>query len=543
VTALTQLMLALPRMAVLTIMRGSIVLSLVVVLQACRSPSPSTPPPTPVLSAVLVAGPRIQFARPQGPNFEALPSSAVILRLTSAWPLDGERVEVILSPFVGGTSTGPLAWVRTDDVTRKQALANAGYIETVVDGFGYSVIVTGPPPFRNGGGYTIAVRTSAGGTAAAPTTFSTPLSVGIVPQVQRVLPSAVFFDCPERNGSAGNWYNNCKNSSSIVDREVVLEGRVHGPGSNCLGTNDPICVEDWHYDFSPDPDFIEQMYGPQGAFEALGDHRLSSATVVGNPPDPAGAIPFADRSAANGQSVGVTINSFVHPGNVSLADASVVEVKGDLNAWHQNDQPTPGCILDFCRHWIGRGSPPDVSWVGLVAAAYPAGYPADAADNAFWPYDPRLLTPAGATLGPEEYVRMAGTLWQDADHGGENRWLSRRAGLGGYMEIHPVDWIVRAKEPPVPKTIRMVEDINFTAQDKTVAKTLEPSTQQSGSQLRCRELIDGRFTDMQLLRQHSAVVGASSVDVQTILAPNARFKAVYLLWWESGGSPNPQCRP
>ena len=535
---------ALLRIPALTIMRGPVVvLALAVVLHACRSPNVSTPPPTPVLSAVLVAGARIQFARPQGPNFEALPSSAVILRLTSAWPLDGERIEVILSPFVGGTSTGPLAWVRTDDVTRKQALANAGYIETVVDGFGYSVIVTSSPALRNGGGYKIALRTSAGGTAAAPATFSPSLSIGIVPRVQRVLPSAVFFDCPERNGSAGNWYNNCKNSSSIVERDVVLEGWVRGPGSNCLGTNDPICVEDWHYDFSPDPDFIEQMYGRQGAFEALGEHRLSSATVFGNPPDPAGTIPFADRSPANGQSIGVTINSFVHPGNVNPDDASAAEVKGELNAWHENDQPAPGCILDFCRHWIGRGSLPDVSWTSLAAGAYPASYPAEAVGNAFWPYDPRLSTPAGAPLGPGEYVRMAGTLWQDADHGGENRWLSRRAGLGGYMEIHPVDWIVRAKEPAIPKTVRIVEDINFTAQDKALSKTVEPSGQQSGAALRCRELIDGRFTDMQLVRTHSAVVGASSVDVQTIMAPYGRFKAVYLLWWESGGAANPQCRP
>jgi hypothetical protein len=533
-----------------------------VVLDGCRLPAPtSTPPPPPVLNAVLLPGQRLTFARPDGSGgYEAMPASSVILRFTSAWPLDGERVEITVSPFTGPGGSSKLTWVRRDDVARKQQLASAGYIETVVDGYGYSVVLTPPSALRTATGINVALRTSQGGTPANPASYSAYISLLLKPKATRTLPSAVFFDCTEQGGGGvGSWYNTCKNSSSIVARDVVLEGWVRSPGPNWFGgTNDPIWVEDWHYEFAPDPDFIEQMYGPAGAFASLGDRTLESAPTLlkGNPPGaPADAMPIADRSTT-GQPLGITVNSFLQPDNRASIDPldSVVVIKAELNAWHVSNQGSPLCgrYLGFCRNWIGRGPPPGADWIGLPQAAYGGGVDATAAGNAFWPYDPRLPR-SGQSLGDGEYVRVSGTLWQDTDHGGVIRWTSLKPAFGGWFEIHPVDWIVRSTPPAVPKTIRMVETINWLPIDFAETRNLAPSNPMpTGAVLRCRELIDGRFTDPASVLQHSAAVQTADVLVQTTVsrftptpAPGraGRFKAAYILWWEQGGAPRAACTP
>ncbi len=533
------------------------------VLHACRLPPPaSTPPALPVLNAVLLPGQRLTFARPDGSGgYEALPASSVILRFTSAWPLDGKRVEVTVSPFTGPGGSSTLTWVRRDDALRKQQLASIGYIETVVDGYGYSVILTPPSALRTATGINVALRTSQGGTPSNPAVYSPYTSLLLKPKAARTLPSAVFFDCTERGGGGvGSWWDTCKNSSSIVARDVVLEGWVRNPAPNCFGgDNDPICVEDWHYDFAPDPDFVEQMYGRAGAFDSLGDRTLESAPALlhGNPPGTtADAMPIADRSTT-GQSLGITINSFVQPDNrpsTNPLDSEVV-IKAELNAWHVSSQGSPLCgrFLGFCRNWIGRGPPPGADWTGLPQAAYGSNVDATAAGNAFWPYDPRLLR-SGQKLEDGEYVRVAGTLWQDADHGGVTRWTSLKPAFGGWFEIHPVDWIVRSTPPTVPKTIRMVEMINWLPTDDFAeTRNLAPSNPMpNGAVLRCRELIDGRFADPASVIQHSAVVGTADVVVRTTvsrfmpvpLPPRpGRFKAAYILWWEQGGQPRAACTP
>ena len=540
-----------------------VVLVALALLTACRPPAPTLdPPPKPVLNAVLLPGARLTFARPDGNGgYEAMPAASVILRLTSPWPLDGERIEVVVSPFSGPGGSTTLAWVRSDDVPRKQQLAAVGYLETVVDTYGYSIILTPPPALRTATGINVAVRTSRGGTPTAPSVYSDYLSLLLKPKTARTLPSAVFFDCTAPGGGGvGSWYDTCKNSSSIVARDVVLEGWVGHPGPNCFGgANDPICVEDWHYDFAPDPEFIEQMYGTAGAFPALGDRSLESAPTLlhGNPPGPAGdAMPIADRSTT-GQALGITVNSFLQPDNRTSSDPldSVVAIKAELNAWHQINQGSPLCgrYLGFCRNWIGRGLPPGADWVGLTQTAYGAGVDATAAGNAFWPYDPRLLQ-AGQPLGDGEYVRVAGTLWQDTDHGGVIRWSSVKPAFGGWFEIHPVDWIIRSTPPAVPKTIRMVEMVNWvTTTDYAETRNIAPSNQMpAGAVLRCRELVDGRFTDPSTVISHSALVQAGDVLVQTTVrravpmplpGSQGRFKAAYVLWWEQGGAPRATCTP
>jgi hypothetical protein len=495
-------------------------------------------------------------------TYEALPSPSVILRLTSKWPLDGERVRVTLVPVSPPPQPGPLPWVRSDDLPRKQQLAPTGYFETVVDGFGYSVVVKPAPSLQNSSGFNLVVSTTAGGTPANPAAESAPIIITIRPRAARTLPSAVFFDCPGRGGLPGTWMHTCKNSSSIVLRDVVLQGWLRGPTANWYGgDNDPIWVEDWHYDIDLDPDFIEQMYGPQGAFLSLGDGTLTAATTVlrGNPPGGTG-MQLVDQAAASGQPLGITVNSFLQPDNrADLNDRmnSEAALKAELNAWHQNDQGSPRCLqyLDQCRHWIGRGTPP-AGWTSLTADGYsPWTVDAAAPANTFWPYDPRVPLVGTSPLVPDDYVRIAGTLWQDTDHGAPPyRWTMLRPALGAWLELHPVDWIVRVPGPPVRKLVRIVERINWhPTNDSSETRTLEPVPRPDANHvLRCRELVDGRFTLPSSIVQHSTTVNETNVVVQTTVrraildttSPGlqpGRFKASYILWWEVG-QPETVCR-
>jgi hypothetical protein len=524
----------------------------------------SLTPPEPVLNAVLLPGQHITFARLIADRtYEALPSASVILRLTSKWPLNGERVRVTLVPVSPPPQPGPLAWVRSDDLPRKQQLANTGYFEAIVDGFGYSVVVKPAPTLQNSNGFNLVVTTTAGGTPDNPAVESAPIIITIRPRAARTLPSAVFFDCDDSGRGPGNWYNTCKNSGSIVARDVVLQGWLRGPAPNWFGVNnDPIWVEDWHYDFDLDPDFIEQMYGPQGAFLALGDVTLTAATTVlrGNPPGAAAsAMQLVDRSAGTGQPLGVTVNSFLQPDNRANVDDplnSETALKAELNAWHENNQGSPRCVEFFqqCRHWIGRGAPP-AGWISLTAAEYaPATVDQDAPANTFWPYDPRVPLVGTSPLVADDYVRVAGTLWQDTDHAGVDRWTRLRPPLGAWLELHPVDWIVRVPGPAVKKLVRIVERINWDpANNSAETRTLEPASRPDASYvLHCRELVDGRFTWPASVVQHSTTVNATNVVAQTTvrravqlpglpgLQPG-RFKASYILWWEIG-QPETTCR-
>jgi hypothetical protein len=191
--------------------------------------------------------------------------------------------------------------------------------------------------------------------------------------------------------------------------------------------------------------------------------------------------------------------------------------------------------------------------VRLTAADYlPSSVDADAPANTSWPYDPHLPLVGTSQLVADDYVRLAGTLWQDTDHAGRFEWTRLRPPYGGYLELHPVDWIVRVPGPPVRKAVRIVERINWDPADFAETRTLEPVSRPDSSHvLRCRELVDGRFTWPASIVQHSATLNATNVVVQTTvrravqlpglgLQPG-RFKAAYILWWETG-QPETGCR-
>jgi hypothetical protein len=528
-----------------------------VLIAGCPPPVYPTPPPVdPVLEAVVMPGPWLPFARNrQLPSvvYEVLPNPNVILLMASKY--DFSKVNVTIK-YLSDESSTPLELVERGATDRKLALDEQGFFEFVFDIYRYSVIVTPRKNERAGLGFDLVmVNQAANGTQSAP------LVVRVRPRVMRTLPSDVFFDCGEDfDNIEGRYHRNCKNSESIVGRNITLQGWLIHPFRNCLGT---LCVEDWHYDFVLDPDFIDSMYGRQGTVVAINgtNAAMESLTTKGNPPDTRLAgLPIRDVSP-DGQPRGVTINSFALPLNtVNKVDDGQLAMIAELNAWHPAAQ---GQV--FSRHWWGRGPAPS----GWVTRTVPSDDPEFAAEgNAFWPFEPAVPDgpgrPGPLGGGPPgtaaSYVRITGTLWQDSAHEEgaaptptNAPWSFLDARKGAWLEIHPVDWLERIpKARPPTKIPWMFQLISYQEGGKT--KTAEfdspkPSSD-AGLSLRCRELIDGRLTDMSSVTSHSVTIGTESVTVAVTVSRRlgevmpgdpplqqiipGRFKAAYIVWWDSG---------
>lgn len=523
---------------------GAIVVAALGAAACNQSGSGPGPAETPVVEAVLYAGTPPGFARrnPATGGYEVLPSSATILRMASGYPGSSDRMRVSLTP--AGGAPRDLAWVSRDDVPGKQALDQAGYYEIVVDNFGYSLVVTGSPAERSGAGYAIdVVNLSPGGSPPE----SPPTRVAIEARSTVTKPSAVFFDCgDDYDAIDGRWHWNCKSSDGIIGRDFALQGWLVGPGANCLGG---LCVEDFQYGFFPDPDFIDEYYGRGGAMSGLlGSARWFEDLVLpGNPRSSSPAVTLADQRP-DGTSRGVTVNSFLLPSN-RADDRSVGIVKGELNAWHPSNQGAT-----FSRHWRGRGAPP-AGW--STPSVDPADPNAAAWANTSWPFDPRAPS-GGAALVPGQYVRLIGTLWQDATHdlapapnATSSPWAFFNGRLGAWLEIHPVDWVEPAVAPPVRKTPFVISVITYSSPTAETTESMAPDDPApAGQTLRCLEMIDGRFTDMQSVTRRDVTLAADRLTVTvaverrmgtpttgnpplTPIIPG-RFKAVYVIWWEPG---------
>jgi hypothetical protein len=256
-------------------------------------------------------------------------------------------------------------------------------------------------------------------------------------------PSDVFFDCGDVSNAPpwfGTFYGNCKPSSSIVRKDVLLAGWLRKINPNDSNEAPPIFVnytapgtngkvpglEDVHYTLFLDAVFVNRVYGLGGLSTAL-----SNAVWPGNPPDPS-TIPFAtDPPLTPGGPAGASYNSFILPNNGE-------DVHVELNAWHVNDT-NPNTF--FSVHWRGRGQQPAL-WVN----------PGVSPDNDAWfPFNPLDPEGLGYQLKEGDYVLMRGALWQENDHGLLPLPVSWRSGptlnYDGYTEMHPPDWIVRVREP------------------------------------------------------------------------------------------------
>src|SRR5215208_792269 len=338
----------------------------------------------------------------------------------------------------------------------------------------------------------------------------------------------------------GKWYGNCQSERSVIRRNIMIAGWLAGdpfPNEGVAGPGKGL--EDMLYDVVLDADFIDRMYGNDGLSNtfSVGDPRipLPGTRLPGNPPqyleiwDPLNPPdferirpPVADKEP-DGTSRGVTLNSFTLPGPGSRVP---VTLHCEQNVWHVNSTQ----VL-FSRNWTGRGDAPS-GWIRQPFLGH---------DDTWWPYNP--VNPENRSSGNlrgGDYVLMKGTFWQDTSHGSWE-WSVSHPGHDGWVELHPIDWMVKLESPPPHrrKTTAVLEVRGSAAQSMSIA----PDFSVPGKQLAVREvrkLIDGRFTWMDTVVREETNVndGGDDVNCQVELTEDGRFKAVYIVTWQGQQTSN-----
>ena len=335
-------------------------------------------------------------------------------------------------------------------------------------------------------------------------------------------PSEVFYDCgTDGSGPLGSWTYNCQASASIVQREVLVAGwlaAAHGEEpdspSAYVAANG---VEDVHYNLDLDPVFVDRMYGPGGL-----SLRLDGVAYPGNPPD-AAPLPFAAGPPEQpGGPPTHTFNSWVLPG-------SGKEIHGELNSWH-----TRNSAGWFRRHIVGRGAAP-AGWVN----------PLREDDDAWFPFDPFNPDGGPRRLAPGDYVLMRGPLWEDHMHGGDP-WDVGPTWHHGWLEMHPIDWVVRVRGPqPNARVTRARARLiaattpgDVAAFDAPIAPDFAPSTGDRTLQVReVRTQVDARagmtYTGPVVLRTAPATdhVDIGATVTSSAAAGQGRLHATWLIEW------------
>jgi hypothetical protein len=277
-------------------------------------------------------------------------------------------------------------------------------------------------------------------------------------------PSDVYF-C---NNHDEDWFGQpvsypCLAPRRVVAHDVLVAGWLlsHKPTFQSNGTlaqpypiaadrNCATYCEDIHYYLLLDPSFLARTYNQPGI-----DTPLTGAHLPGSDPDPA---PLPVQDSIGGGVSAVTINSFALPGTATCNFHSEITgsfgpllcIKGEQPTWHIVDTP-PVVTLNscFCRHAKGLGTPP-AGW--RTQPTDPTIDPLTA-----YPYGPvggiDLLTRTDAStpLRFGDYVIAKATLWQDFPHGPPG-CFPHAAWDSGWLEIHSIDWIVKAPPPARPAT-------------------------------------------------------------------------------------------
>jgi hypothetical protein len=297
-----------------------------------------------------------------------------------------------------------------------------------------------------------------------------------------------------------------RSMTAIVARGVVLAGWVSQfAGRNDDGTHRSNESEDWHFEFWPDPDFIQRNYG------TFPVEPIATANMPGNVTPlirgPATPIPLVPAGTP------ITVSNFIIPGSGLITS--------ELNAWHIAD----------------RGSRP-TGWVPDPDQQAHSG-------NA-WPFDPTrpLGVPASETLQAGDYIIVSGTLWEDTAHATYpahaidflRKCLDDKfKGHGGWLEIHPVDSIRRlAKEDqPAPRKHVEMRSACNPGGASFDAFLLHPDPAPPKSELKFETIVDSRFTDTNV--EHTEVVEyncPTQLHVKGKTGPGGTLKLTYILWWE-----------
>jgi hypothetical protein len=330
-------------------------------------------------------------------------------------------------------------------------------------------------------------------------------------------PSDLYFDCgQDHNDFRQFYYWNCKNSSSIVRKNILVAGWLYENPPVNTPYEASAGVEDVHYNLFLDAVFLDRMYGPNGLSAAL-----NNAAWWGNPPGY--SLPFADVSLATPSAPKVVdFNSWFLPVKWNPYD-----LHSELQAWHTR---TSGNFGIPAHHFIGRGGPPSL-WVNPL--------PEDA--DAWFPFDPRDPEGTGQLLKTGDYLLLWGTLWQDTDHDAYSGPWKTGSTINhtGWAEMHPPDLIMRI--PPPGLNTRLTSSwMSLTPQaPQKSSLSIKPDFEPSGpsKMLRLRsvqELIDARVTTGVTYSIQKFAID-KQVEVVITLTPTgteqAKFKATWLVGW------------
>jgi hypothetical protein len=500
-------------------------LVLILPISGCRDGKPLVNPPpaaeTPVLETILdIDNNLLAPFHPSG-VFEMLQGRRLELRLRAQFP---STIRVMIEnqtlPEVTDSAAHPEL-----DASGYYRISETRPIQASDPRFFWRVLVVLPLDKRGNVNYVMSVHNisqdqNLTGTQkeAAPLQITVSRTPVLVPK-----PSEVVLSGPDAK------HPNSGGDNAFIAEDVTLAGwLVTTPGRNPDGG-----TEDWHYDIWLDNDFIERNYSatspPLAAAVMPGRWYTEADNII----EPKIRIPLTGGNQPNA-------GTFLIPGT----DLFTVE----LNAWHPS------------KHNMQVPS-------GWVADPTPASFP-----DVFWPFPvmkPFGIGPNEPGLQEDDYVIITGALVQDSAHLHEQPphtshywrsgcWDDKYKGQGGWLEIHPVDSIRRVpagRAPAVRKHPQLIQVCDSTGGGGNTATAIDwhltpiPSTPPSDYHvLRFREIIDDRFTDMSKVALHTIEVdpyAPAKLRVRVALAPNVygRFKAVYLMWWEQGGTPRPTPLP
>jgi hypothetical protein len=266
-------------------------------------------------------------------------------------------------------------------------------------------------------------------------------------------PSQVYFDRADEDSPPvpGNM---SKLPAAVVRHDVLVAGTITRPFWNAPydgeahSQQEGPWVEDILWTLVLDVDFIERMYGPEGLSTAL-----VNATLPGHVSPPSGSpgtggvgqlpsrLPFGDLPPDGGGRRYATVGAFSAP------DHNYLHL--ELNCWHVNEH-VGNMRTPFPPEFYvasGRGQPPG-GWV-KVYDSRPCTFGAwhGILDDCWWPWDPSHPDGWPGAIWDGDTVMVCGTLWQDTAHesamGAVNAWARDVPGQGGWLEMHPPDWIHR----------------------------------------------------------------------------------------------------
>jgi hypothetical protein len=320
------------------------------------------------------------------------------------------------------------------------------------------------------------------------------------------------------------------NGVGLPAREhVEIRGWIVGTGEFKDAENDQNVNEE--YPFSVLLDFGWTPASP--AAENL--QPINTLQQISSAITPHNAISFG----VGPQGIGSTL---LDPAGRIWGGRGSLVIHVEVNGWFPAGTPRD-------RRMHGRRQPDD--WIPLAATP-----------GVFWPFDPENPPGIGSgILKLGDYVRVVGTLWEDAAHhesggtGGDRGedakgcWCSGTTGdcedaAGrGYFEIHPVDYMARI-DPPAqsPATVEMISICDSASIVREISPPGPRPAQAVGIDF--EKILDPAFTVHRSIRRDEAAIVGDKLRVEVAVETGgpfghgAKYKALYRVFWrDASGAP------